>query len=121
MKQEIYNDPFDFDDWDTAQSSRCFVHIANSLAWRAITGQAPPTIPPTAKQYSQAGFPWFDYYDDSAAALQGAGILDKLKSVVAMGKDKGETPLPENESCEPANQVILKPARSKHQVREGSF
>src|SRR5215510_11716462 len=28
MKQEIYKDPYDFDDWDTTQSSRCFVHIA---------------------------------------------------------------------------------------------
>src|SRR5437763_8553386 len=54
MKQEIYDDPFDFDDWDLTRSSRCFVHLTNSLAWRAITGQVPPTIPPTAKQYAQA-------------------------------------------------------------------
>jgi len=121
MKQEIYKDPYDFDDWDTTQSSRCFVHIANSLVWRAITGQAPPTLPPTAKQYSKAGFPWFDYYDDSASAVEDAGILNKLKSVFALGKDKGESPLPENESCEVEKKVILKPARDKHHVREGTF
>lgn len=60
MRQEIYDDPFDFEDWDTSHSSRCFIHIANSLAWEAITGDKPPTTPPTAKSYSEAGLPWFD-------------------------------------------------------------
>jgi hypothetical protein len=121
MKQEIYDDHFDFDDWDTAHSSRCFVHIANSLTWRAITGEAPPTVPPTAKQYAQAGLPWFDYYNDGAKAVDGSGILGKLKSVFGMGKAKGETPLPENEPCEPAKPVVLTPGRSKCEVREGAF
>jgi hypothetical protein len=121
MKQEIYNDPFDLDDWDTAHSSRCFVHIANSLSWRAITGEAPPTVPPTAKQYSKAGLPWFDYYDDRAVALKDAGVLSKLKSVMGIAKQKGEQPLPENEPCEPKAPVVLIPARRKHEVREGTF
>jgi hypothetical protein len=121
MKQEIHADPFAFDDWDQTQSSRCFVHIANSLAWRAITGEAPPTIPPTAKQYAKAGLPWFDYYDDSAKALDGSGVLGKLKSVVGLGKQKGEAPLPENAACEPTAVVKLGPKRSKDQVREGTF
>ena len=51
------------------------MHIANSLTWRAITGEAPPTLPPTAKQYTEAGLPWFDWYDDSATALDGSGTL----------------------------------------------
>ena len=121
MKQEIYDDPFDFDDWDLAHSSRCFVHLTNSIAWRAITGEAPPTMPPTAKQYSNAGLPWFDYYDERAKAVEGAGVLNKLKSAFGIGKEKGETPLPENESCEPQVTVPLKPKRSPHEVREGTF
>ena len=36
MKQEIFDDPHNFDVWDTRASARCFVHITNSLAWRAI-------------------------------------------------------------------------------------
>ncbi len=44
MRQEIYEDPFDLNDWEIDQKSRCFVHIANSLVWRAITGEAPPTV-----------------------------------------------------------------------------
>ena len=121
MKQEIYDDPFGFDDWDLTQSSRCFVHLANSLAWRAITGEAPPTMPPTAKQYAEVGLPWFDYYDETATAVGGSGLLAKLKSVLGMGKAKGETPLPENESCAPQHTVPLKPKRTGNEVREGTF
>jgi hypothetical protein len=121
IRQEIYDDPFDFDDWDLAHSSRCFVHLTNSIAWRAITGEAPPTMPPTAKQYAHARLPWFDYYDDASKAVTGSGILAKLKSVVGMGKQKGEMPLPENESCEPQVTVPLKPKRSPNEVREGTF
>lgn len=116
-----YDDPFDLGDWDLSHSSRCFVHLTNSLAWRAITGEAPPTIPPTAQQYAKAGLPWFDYYDDKAPTLAGSSILGKLKSVFGMGQDKGTAPLPENESCEAKVTVPLGPRRRGNAVREGTF
>ena len=121
MKQEIYEDPFDLADWDLTQSSRCFVHIANSLAWKLITKQTPPNLPPSAADYTRYGLPWFDYYDESAKALEGAGILDKLKSVLGIGKQKRETPLPENEACESTKVVKIMAKRAGDQVREGTF
>jgi len=121
MKQEIYGDRFDFEDWDTEHSSRCFVHIANSLVWRAITGQQPPTVPPTSKEYTAAGLPWFQYYDDSAAALDGASILQKLKSVMHLAKEKRDVPLPENEPVVVDEIVRLRKELSKDQVREGEW
>lgn len=121
MRQEIYDDPFDLRDWDVSAGSRCFVHITNSLVWHAITGQAPPTVPPTAKQYTKAGLPWFEYYDAEAKALQGSDTLSGLKSVAALAQQKGDVPLPENESVSPANVVSLRQGLKKHQVREGSF
>ncbi len=75
MRQEIYDDPYDLFDWDTSHTSRCFVHIANSLVWRSVTGDRPPTAPPTAADYSRRGLPWFDYYDDRGAAVRGSGVL----------------------------------------------
>ncbi len=51
MKQEIYDDPYGLDAWDQRHSSRCFVTIANSAVWTAVTGERPPTEPPTAKEY----------------------------------------------------------------------
>jgi hypothetical protein len=121
MKQEIYEDPFDFDDWDQTQRSRCFVHIANSLVWEEITGKKPPTTPPTAKQYAKAGLPWFDYYDDKATALDGAPALAGLKSVAEMGAAKGDVPLPENESVTPERVVELRRKLQPNEVREGRF
>jgi len=121
MRQEIYDDPFDFDDWDIEHSSRCFVHVANSLVWRAITGEQPPTTPPTSKEYTRLGLPWFEYYNDSAGAVDGSGILKKLKSVLQMGKHKGDSPLPENESVTPERVIQLRKKLKKHQVREGEW
>jgi len=120
MKQQIYDDPFDFDDWETAHGSRCFVHIANSLVWRAIVGENPPTVPPTAKEYTRAGLPWFDYYRD-APALDGSAVLDGLQSVAQMGKAKGDVPLPENDSAAPHHVVTLTAKKTPDQVREGDF
>ncbi len=121
MRQEIYEDPFEFEDWDRSTSSRCFVHIANSLVWRAITGEAPPTVPPTAQAYTSAGLPWFDYYNEGAEALEGSDILKQLKSVIQFGRAKRETAVPENEPVHRERVVQLGDRRSRAQVREGRF
>ena len=121
MRQEIYDDPFDFSDWDTAHASRCFVHIANSLVWRQITGATPPTTPPTAKEYTRAGLPWFEYYDDRVGSVSAMALLKKLKSVATLGKEKDDVPLPENESVAPQNVKTLRRDLAHDQVREGAF
>ncbi|THB78702.1 MAG: hypothetical protein D3926_12465 [Desulfobacteraceae bacterium] len=118
MHQEIYEDPFNFNDWDRDTHSRCFIHIANSLVWRAITGDVPPTVPFTAKEYTNSGLPWFEYYDDQAKSIDGSNILAKLKSVIQKGMDKGENPLPENQGVTPDNIRVIKPG---NRVREGDF
>ena len=118
MRQEIYDDPQKFSDWDLAHSSRCFVHVMNSLTWRSVSGDEPPTTPPTSAEYNRAGLPWFDYYSD-APALRGSDRLNGLKSVVQMGESKGDVPLPENESVSPEKVVHL--VRKAGQVREGRF
>lgn len=121
MRQEIYDDPHDPGDWDLMHSSRCFVHIANSLVWREITGEKPPTVPPTAREYARAGLPWFDYYDDDGTAVGGSNILSKLKSVVKIGEEKGDVPLPENQSVHIDNVIALRKGLTKEQVRESDF
>ena len=119
MTQEIYDDPFAFADWDLRHRSRCFLHLANSMAWRQITGAEPPTVPPTAKEYTEHGLPWFDYYAETPA-VDGGGRLGKvLKSVGELGKGKDDGPLPENQSVEPGPVLRVGPvARSGKAVRE---
>lgn len=97
MRQQIYRDEFGFDVWDRTHSSRCFVHLCNSLVWQSITAQHPPYPPPTAKSYSKAGLPWFDYYRDDVEALAGSNTLAELKSVSQISQTKGDHALPENE------------------------
>jgi hypothetical protein len=118
MRQEIYKDPFTLDDWDLERSSRCFVHVTNSLVWQSITGAAPPNPPPTSAQYTKAGLPWFEYYADDAKALEGSPTLAGLKSVRDVGKTKGDVPLPENESVAHETVVRLRSKHGKDQVRE---
>lgn len=121
MKQEIYDDPFDINDWDLTAGSRCFVHLCNSMVWSSITGSEPPHPPPTAKQYTKAGLPWFDWYDDSAAAIDATDRLKKLKSVAAISREKSDVVLPENESVTPDNVVVYRKGLQPGQVREGRF
>lgn len=117
MQQEIYEDPYGLDAWDQRHPSRCFITIANSVQWMAITGERPPVEPPTARDYTAAGLPWFDYYDADAKAVSGSDVLKTLKSVKQTGKTKGETPLPENESIEVTRVVSLRDTRAR-KVRE---
>ena len=121
MKQEIYTDHRPLEEWDLRVSSRCFVHIANSLIWRSITGTQPPTTPPTSEEYTRAGLPWFDYYAENRQAVEGSGILAGLKSIFTLGKEKGDVPLPENEPVEPVHVVGLHEKPSETTVREGAF
>lgn len=111
MKQEIYDDPYGLDAWDQRHSSRCFVTIANSLAWHASTGELPPNKPPSAADYTRAGLPWFDYYDENCKAVAGSSVLRKLKGVLETGESKRENSLPENESIEVARIVALRRQR----------
>jgi len=121
MRQEIYDDPYDLSDWDTGHSSRCFAHVANSMVWRGITGQHPPTVPPTAADYDRRGLPWFEYYGDAGSAVTGPSVLRGLKSIFQIGSSKGDVPLPENESTPTDKVILLRKGMQPGQVREGEF
>jgi hypothetical protein len=121
MRQSIYTDRRAMEDWDPRHASRCFVHIANSMVWRQITGAAPPTVPPTAEEYTRAGLPWFNLYDEREQAVGGSGILAGLRSVLQLGREKGDVPLPENTPVDPVNVVGLRRGLAENEVREGAF
>ena len=119
MKQEIYDDPYDLDAWDQRHASRCFVTIVNSLQWMAMTGEPPPASPPTAKTYTEAGLPWFDYYGGDAAAVAGAKKLKTITSVAQIAEGKGITPIPDNETIDVTHTIKLG-NHGVRQVREGA-
>jgi hypothetical protein len=118
MRQEIYQDPYDFADWDQTLTRRCFVHLCNSLVWREITGTNPPHPPLTAKEYQQAGIPWFDYYRDDLKPLKGSKRLAGVKSVAQLGQEKNSQPFPENASIAPELIVQYGNTRRPGEIRE---
>lgn len=119
MRQEIYEDEYGYDAWDVSQSSRCFVHILNSAQWKIATGKPVPGQQPSAADYTKAGLPWFEYYDDKLGALSGAKKLAGMDSVAAKGVKLGEKPLVENDVVNPQKTVSLGSGSVK--VNEGKW
>jgi hypothetical protein len=117
MRQEIYDDPHGDADWDVTHTNRCFVHLCNSQAWEQITGSKPPTRPPTAKEYTEAGLPWFEYYDDTAPALAGSKILAGLKSTAEISKKKRDGFLSGDEPVTPERIIALRKGLKTGEVR----
>lgn len=118
MKQEIYEDEHALEDWDLEESSRCFVHLCDALLWREITGANPPHPPATAREYERAGLPWFDFYRDDVAVLEGSKTLAGVKSVVQISKEKGDKAVTGNDSVKSKKMVHCGPKKRPGQVRE---
>jgi hypothetical protein len=116
MKQKIYEDPFGYEKWDQAHSSRCFVHLLNSAQYRTVTGKKPPENIPTAADYANAGLPWFELYDEDKSAVLASSKLREVDSVAALGVKKGEKPLPDNAPL--LKKLVVAGIRK---VREGRF
>lgn len=90
MHQKIYDDPYEMSAWDQRQSQRCFITIANATEWMAITGEEPPMSPISADAYTDAGLPWFSYYDADQKVIKGAKKLKILKSFQKGKADLGQ-------------------------------
>lgn len=88
MKQKIYPDPHGVDTWDQDGADRLFVHIVNSELWQEITGEPPPESPVTMESYVDAGLPWFDLYDEHAAALEAGATLAAVKGTAELDADR---------------------------------
>lgn len=118
MKQEIYDDPHGKDCWQLSSRGRCFVHLANSMAWETITEEKPPATPVTAELYTRHGYPWFEYFDEKQTALKVSEKLAGLKSVMQLGFQKGLNILPENTSVEVERVHVI---NSSDSVRVGNW
>lgn len=82
ITQEIAEDPYGIDAWDTSHYSRCFVHLLNSDSFQRVTGHQPPTEPISPDRYRAAGVPWFDYYRDGPS-LPGSRRLAQLDGMAS--------------------------------------
>lgn len=83
MFQQVFTDRYGANAWDQVHSSRCFLSILNSDAWKEVTHEFPPTLPPTIRDYNAAGLPWFSYFSGQPS-LNGSATLG---SVVPLSVD----------------------------------
>jgi hypothetical protein len=114
MRQQIYADPHGLDAWDQSIWSRCFVTLVDAVQWREITGEAPPTKPPTAADYTKAGLPWFDYYASDLETLGGARALALVKGVAEIASEKGEQVLAPDGEVNPDTIISIAPGKTPH-------
>ena len=119
MRQEVYEDDYGFDAWDTSVRSRCFVHILNSTQYLTVCGVQPPHMPPTAAEYTDARLPWFEYYGGDLEVLGGSKALAGLDSVATKKWKQGAHGLEGNEPVQP--ELIKKLGQPRVRVREGEF
>lgn len=92
MRQKVYPDEYGVDTWDLENYGEVYVHIANSMTFREITGHEPPETPVSARSYTECGLPWFELYDEEKGDVAPSGKLAKVKSVKQMDKKKGFGP-----------------------------
>lgn len=110
MHQAICGDTFEVDDWDVAAADRVFVTLLHAKDWKRITGEAAPNHPPTAKEYADAGLPWFDYYAADQAALPGGEKLGRLESLAKFFKKQTGVELPHSKDVSAPAPIPLGPA-----------
>jgi hypothetical protein len=112
MRQVIYPDPFKLEDWDIAAADRVFVTLLHAKDWKAITGEAAPNEPPTARAYSDAGLPWFEYYGKDQAALPGSAKLAGVTSRANLFKKKTGATLPQSQDIVTGTPKPLGPGKN---------
>ncbi|MGW3498930.1 hypothetical protein [Streptomyces sp. NPDC001020] len=81
MRQEVYADDWLPGSWAEEPVGRVFVHLVTPPQWHRITGEAPPPSPVDRAAYTQAGLPWFDYYDKDGEDLPPTDTLGQVKPV----------------------------------------
>lgn len=107
MRQQIYEDNFNLEDWDWEATERVFVSLIHAKAWKAVTGEAARNEPPTAKDYTDAGLPWFDYYAKDLVAVPGSAALAGVKSIAKVFTDKTGAQLPSSSDIKTGKPVNL--------------
>lgn len=122
MQQKIERDPFGLDAWDMDATDRVFVSLINAHDWKAVTGEAAPTHPPSAQDYAREGLPWFELYGKDQAPLQGGAPFRQVKSLAQMFEEKTGAALPGSTDVQPGPvRILSQPSRGPRPVRSTSL
>ena len=81
LHQKIYPDRYGIDVWDPESCRSFFIHLLSVSEFHAITGEDPPPSPVDAATYTEAGFPWFELYDEKDGDIEAAQTLERIRSI----------------------------------------
>lgn len=81
IQQKIHPDAYGIDTWDPEQRASFRIYLLTPAEFAAITGEAAPSSPIDASEYTNAGFPWFALYEADEGDLTPAEALGRLKSI----------------------------------------
>lgn len=116
MRQAIYPDPFELDDWDFAAADRVYVSLVHAKDWKKITGEDAKNLPPTAKEYTDSGLPWFEYYGNDQNSLPGSDKLAGIQSVGGLFKKITGAQLPDSQNIDVEKKHTI--YSDRHVIRE---
>src|SRR5262245_17981282 len=91
IEQQIFKDPHGLEAWDPADEAtgRIWIHLINSEGWRTITDEPPPSTPVTRQEYAWRGYPWFDFYDETAPSANRPSSLAKVHGLAETDEEHG--------------------------------
>jgi hypothetical protein len=75
--------------WNTSRTRLTNIHIFSPASFEAVTHIVPHDVPITAKDYADAGLPFFVVEEDTENRIDGSETLDAVKSVSEMDKQIG--------------------------------
>lgn len=102
----------DHDAWAVRARSSVQIALVNSEQWHGLTGNPPPTEPPTAAEYAARGFPWFERYAEPPGRPE-APALTRVDSVTDVRARRNEEALRGNETVEVAETIRIRPERGR--------
>lgn len=89
IKQQILEDEYGIETWDSDANISLNVHIVNSAVYEELTGHPTPPSPITAEMYAKKGLPWLSHYDETRKTIAGQKIFSKIRSVLQIDKTRG--------------------------------
>jgi len=87
MRQRIYPDRYGVEVWDRSAETGLSVHLVVPGRYAELTGEEPPSSPITARDYTDAGLPWFDLDDENVETLPATEDLATISSVREVDQD----------------------------------
>jgi hypothetical protein len=75
--------------WNTSHTSLINVHVVSPISFESVTHIVPHEIPITAKDYTDAGLPFFVVEEDTENRISGSETLNAVKSVSQTDKQIG--------------------------------